>query len=180
MEALECIKTRRSIRRFTDEAVTPAQVAEIVAAAAYAPSWKNTQIARYILVEDKARINAIGTDCVLDFTYNAKTLAHAPALVAVTMITGRSGYERDGSFTSPLGTHWQSFDAGIAAQTFCLAAHALGFGTVIMGIYDPAKVAKVLNVPEDQTVAALIAIGRPAQSPEAPARKSVEELLSVQ
>ena len=49
MEALECIKTRRSVRRFTEEPVTPEQVAEAVAAAAYAPSWKNTQIARYIL-----------------------------------------------------------------------------------------------------------------------------------
>ena len=40
--------------------------------------------------------------------------------------------------------------------------------------------AKVLSVPEGQTVAALIAIGHPAQDPAAPARKSVEELLSVQ
>lgn len=40
MEALECIKTRRSVRRFTEEPVTPEQVAEVVAAAAYAPSWK--------------------------------------------------------------------------------------------------------------------------------------------
>ena len=171
MEALECIKTRRSVRRFTEEPVTPEQVAEVVAAAAYAPSWKNTQIARYILVEDAQKREKIASDCVLDFTYNANTLSHAPALVALTMVTGRSGFERDGSY---------SFDAGIAAQTFCLAAHALGLGTVIMGIYDPDKVAKVLSVPEGQTVAALIAIGHPAQDPAAPARKSVEELLSVQ
>lgn len=180
MEALECIKTRRSVRRFTDEPVTREQVAEVVSAAAYAPSWKNTQIARYILVEDQQKIQTIGQDCVLDFTYNAKTLSHAPALVAVTMITGRSGYEKDGSFTSPLKTHWQSFDAGIAAQTFCLAAHALGLGTVIMGIYDPDKVAKVLDVPENQVVAALIAVGHPAQDPAVPPRKTVDELLSVQ
>lgn len=180
MEALECIKTRRSVRRFTEQPVTKEEVAEIVAAAAYAPSWKNTQIARYILVEDQEKIQTIGTDCVLDFTYNAKTLSHAPALVAVTMITGRSGFEKDGSYTSPLEGHWQSFDAGIASQTFCLAAHALGLGTVIMGIYDPAKVGAVLNVPEGQVVAALIAIGHPAQDPAVPPRKSVEELLSVQ
>ena len=142
MEALECIKTRRSVRRFTEEPVTPEQVAEVVAAAAYAPSWKNTQIARYILVEDAQKREKIASDCVLDFTYNANTLSHAPALVALTMVTGRSGFERDGSYSSPLEGHWQSFDAGIAAQTFCLAAHALGLGTVIMGIYDPDKVAK--------------------------------------
>ena len=43
MEALECIKTRRSVRKFTEEPVTREQLAEVVAAAAYAPSWKNTQ-----------------------------------------------------------------------------------------------------------------------------------------
>ena len=83
MEALECIKTRRSVRRFTEEPVTPEQVAEVVAAAAYAPSWKNTQIARYILVEDAQKREKIASDCVLDFTYNANTLSHAPALVAL-------------------------------------------------------------------------------------------------
>lgn len=180
MDALDCIKTRRSVRRFTAEPVTPAQVREVVEAAAFAPSWKNTQVARYILVEDRAKIETIGTECVLDFSYNAKTLSAAPALVALTMVTGRSGFEKDGSYSSPLEGHWQSFDAGIAAQTFCLAAHALGLGTVIMGIYDPAKVAKVLGVPEGQTVAALIAIGRPAQDPAVPPRKSVDELLTVE
>lgn len=110
MEALECIKTRRSVRRFTEEPVTPEQVAEVVAAAAYAPSWKNTQIARYILVEDAQKREKIASDCVLDFTYNANTLSHAPALVALTMVTGRSGFERDGSYSSPLEGHWQSFD----------------------------------------------------------------------
>ena len=180
MDALDCIKTRRSVRRFTAEPVTPAQVREVVEAAAFAPSWKNTQVARYILVEDRAKIETIGTECVLDFSYNAKTLSAAPALVALTMVTGRSGFEKDGSYSSPLKGHWQSFDAGIAAQTFCLAAHALGLGTVIMGIYDPAKVAKVLGVPEGQTVAALIAIGHPAQDPVAPPRKSVDELRTVE
>ena len=99
------------------------------------------------------------------------------ALVVLTMIKGRSGYERDGSFSTPLATHWQSFDAGIAAQTFCLSAHALGLGTVIMGIYDPAEVAKVVEIPEGQEVAALIALGHPAQDPQAPARKDVDTLL---
>ena len=45
---------------------------------------------------------------------------------------------------------------------------------------DVAKVAKVLGAPEGQTVAALIAIGHPAQDPVAPPRKSVDELLTVE
>lgn len=50
-------------------------------------------------------------------------------------------------------------------------------GTVIMGIYDPAEVAKVVEIPEGQEVAALIALGHPAQDPQAPARKDVDTLL---
>ena len=46
-----------------------------------------------------------------------------------------------------------------------------------MGIYDPAEVAKVVEIPEGQEVAALIALGHPAQDPQAPARKDVDTLL---
>ena len=53
MEALECIKTRRSVRKFTEQPVTKEEMAQVIETAAFAPSWKNTQIARYIVVTDK-------------------------------------------------------------------------------------------------------------------------------
>ena len=173
MEALECLKTRRSVRKFTEQPVTKEEIEQVVAAAAYAPSWKNTQIARYIVVTDKEKKQRLADDCMMDF-------AGAPALVVLTMITGRSGYERDGSFSTSQGTHWQSFDAGVAAQTFCLAAHALNLGTVIMGIFDEEKVAQVVQIPEGQKVAALIAVGHPAEEPMCPKRKDVETLVSFE
>ena len=111
MEALECIKTRRSIRKFTEQPVTEDEVRQVVEAAAFAPSWKNTQIARYIVVTDKEKKDKLADNCMLGFAYNQKTTHGAPALVVLTMIKGRSGYERDGSFSTPLATHWQSFDA---------------------------------------------------------------------
>ena len=116
MEALECIKPRRSIRKFTEQPVTEDEVRQVVEAAAFAPSWKNTQIARYIVVTDKEKKDKLADDCMLDFAFNQKTTHGAPALVVLTMIKERSGYERDGSFSTPLATHWQSFDAGIAAH----------------------------------------------------------------
>lgn len=177
MEALECIKTRRSVRKFTEQSVDRALLEQIVAAAAYAPSWKNTQIARYTVVTDPAKKQRLADECMMDFAFNQKTSSHAPALVVVTAITGRSGYERDGSFSTSQGTHWQSFDAGVAAQTFCLAAHALGLGTVIMGIFDEAKVRAVLDLPAEQMVSAIIAIGHPAEQPVCPKRKGVDTLL---
>lgn len=177
MEALECIKTRRSVRKFTEQPVDRALLEQVVAAAAYAPSWKNTQIARYTVVTDPAKKQRLADECMMDFAFNQKTSSHASALVVVTAITGRSGYERDGSFSTSQGTHWQSFDAGVATQTFCLAAHALGLGTVIMGIFDEAKVRAVLDLPAEQMVSAIIAIGHPAEQPVCPKRKDVDTLL---
>lgn len=180
MEALECIKTRRSCRKFQEEAVPHEVLEEIVGVAAFAPSWKNTQIARYIVVEDKAKLQAIASDCVLGFEYNMKTISRCPALVVVTMVKNRSGYEKDGSYTTSKEDRWEMFDAGIATQTFSLAAHEKGLGTVIMGIFDEAKIAEVVDIPEGQQVAALVAIGYPVFQPEAPKRKEVAELLSFQ
>ncbi|MDY3619075.1 nitroreductase family protein [Agathobaculum sp.] len=180
MEALKCIRTRRSVRKFDGRPVERALIEQVVAAAAYAPSWKNTQIARYIVVTDAEKKQKLADECMLGFAFNQKTASCAPALVVVTMVTGRSGFERDGSFSTTQGTHWQSFDAGIATQTFCLAAHDLGLGTVIMGIFDENKVAELTDVPEGQQVAAILALGYPAEEPMCPKRKDVEALVSFQ
>lgn len=99
-------------------------------------------------------------------------------LILVTTVSPRSGFERDGSPSTSKGTHWESFDAGIATQTFCLAAHEEGLGTVIMGIYDEAKVIEVAKVPEGQKVSAMVAVGYADESPAMPRRKSVNEVLS--
>ena len=177
METLECIKTRRSIRKFKEEAVSHDTIEEIIAAASLSPSWKNTQICRYNIVEDKSILNEIADNCVLDFEYNQKTIKHAPQLVVESMIEKRCGYERDGSFSTSKEDRWETFDAGIASQTFCLAAHDLGIGTVILGIFDEEKMSKAINLPDGQKVAALIAMGYPNQECEAPKRKDVDELV---
>lgn len=180
MEVMECIKTRRSCRKFKEEPVKHEVLEAIIGAAAYAPSWKNTQITRYIVVEDKSKIQKIAEECVLGFEYNTKTILNCAALVVMTVVKNRSGYEKDGSYTTSKGDRWEMFDAGIAAQTFCLAAHEQGVGSVIMGIFDEAKLAEVVAVPEGQQVAALVAIGYPVFQPEAPKRKEVSELLSFE
>ena len=178
MEAIKVIKERRSVRKFKEEKVSRDVINEIVAAAAYAPSWKNTQITRYTIVEDEAVKAKIADECVLDFVYNAKTIKRAPHLVVVTAVLGRSGYEKDGSYTTAKEDRWQNFDTGIATQTFCLAAADKGVGTVILGIFDDDKVAEAIGLEEGQQVHALIAMGYPETEPgAAPPRKEVEELV---
>lgn len=175
MNATECIKTRRSVRKFTAQPVPHDVLEDIISSASFAPSWKNTQISRYIAIEERGIIEEIAKDYA---SFNKHTLSTAPLLIAQTCIKSRSGYERDGSFSTDRGDGWQMYDCGIAAQTFCLAAHTHGLGTVIMGIFDRPALETYLNVPENQELVALIAVGYPDETPNTPRRKSVEDLLT--
>lgn len=176
MNTIECINTRRSIRRFTQDAVSRDTIRKIIEAASMAPSWKNTQITRYTVVESKELKDRIAAEATNDF--NAKSINSAAAVVAVSVVKNRCGYERDGSYSTVKEDSWQMFDAGVATQTFCLAAHEYGVGTVIMGIFDYDKVAEMVELPESQEMVALVAIGYGAEEPEAPKRKTVEDLLT--
>lgn len=177
MTANECIRGRRSIRQFTDKPVPHDVLENIVETASYAPSWKHTQITRYIAVEGALK-DKIADECTSAYAKNGEIIKNAPLLIAVTFIKNRSGFERDGSFSTPKEGGWQMFDAGIATEAFCLAAYEQGLGTVILGIFDEAKAASLLEVPEDRELVALIPVGYPAEEPVAPRRKPVEELLS--
>ena len=177
METMQCIETRRSIRKFKAEQVPHETMQEIVSAAAFAPSWKNTQVTRYVVVEDAELKTKIADEATLGFAHNNGIIKNAPALVVVTMVHGRSGFERDGSYSTSKEDRWEVYDAGIATQTFCLAAHDKGVGSVILGIFDEAKVAEAINLDEKQKVAALVAVGYADEQPDAPKRKTVEELV---
>ncbi len=179
MTAKECIKGRRSIRQFKDQPVDHELLSDIIETASYAPSWKHTQITRYIAVEGDLK-DKIAAECTSAYRRNGEIIAQAPMLVVVTYIKGRSGFERDGSYSTVKEGGWQMFDAGVAAQSFCLAAYEKGLGTVIMGIFDEAKAASYLGIPEEREIVALIPVGYPAEEPVAPKRKPVEELLSFQ
>ena len=177
MNTVDCIKTRRSIRNYKEEQIPQDVMKEVIDIARFAPSWKNGQIARYYVVQSAELKQKIAESCVMGFTYNTGTLTKAPAIVVVAYVEKRSGFERDGSCTTSKGSEWEMFDAGIATQTLCLAAHEKGLGTCIMGIFEDKAVAEAINLPEGQKVGALVAIGYPAEEPAAPARKDVEQLV---
>ena len=176
MKAIDCIVGRRSIRKFKNEKIDHSLLESIISTASFSPSWKNTQITRYIAIEDTSIIQKIANEFTPDF--NANIVRQVSTLIAVTFIKGRCGFERDGSYSTKKEDRWQMFDVGAACQTFCLSAHEAGLGTVIMGIWDEDGITELLNIPENQELAALIAIGYPDISPEAPRRKSVEDLLT--
>lgn len=176
MTAKECIMGRRSVRKFTEQPISHDVMADLIQTASYAPSWKNTQITRYFVVEGETKEKLAA--CTSAYAKNGDIMRNAAAVVAIAFKKGRCGFERDGSFSTNRGEGWQMFDAGIATQTFCLAAHEQGLGTVIQGIFDQEEASKLLEIPEDMDLMALISIGYPAETPNAPARKAVEELLT--
>ncbi len=178
MNTIERIKSRRSIRKFTDTPVSKDTMNEIVSAASYAPSWKNSQTVRYIVIESQDILDKIADTATLGFEHNKGIIAGCKTLVAAVTVGGKCGYNSDGSFTTSKKDKWEAFDAGIAVQTFCLAASELGVGTVILGIFDEDIMSEILSLPEGQYTAALIAAGYPAVEPNAPARKTVDELLT--
>lgn len=176
MNTIDAIQSRRSVRRFKQTAVPKEVLEQLVGIASFAPSWKNTSATRYIAITDPVMKQQIADLSCSE--HNASIIKPAPLLVATTVVKGRSGYERDGSFSTVLGDGWQAYDCGAAGQTFCLAAHELGLATVIMGLFDLEQAAAIIGISPDQQLMALIGVGYPDETPETPGRKPVETLLS--
>ncbi len=178
MDAIEMIKGRRSVRKYRQEKVDRETMKEIVDIARWAPSWANFQIARYTLVDDPEVIAKIAAEGVKGFAYNTKTLQNARGVCVLSFVKGKSGrLDKYGDFDSSDAHLWEVFDAGIACQTFCLAAHAKGVGTCIFGVIDQGTIGRIVGLPEEETVAALIVYGYPDGETDAPPRKPVEELM---
>lgn len=177
MNAIDMIKDRRSVRKFKNEKVDREIMMEIIDIARWAPSWANFQIARYTLVDDEAVIAKLGTDGVKGFVYNINTLKNAKGVAVLSFVKGKSGKLEGDDYATSKGNVWEVFDAGIACQTFCLAAHAKGIGTCVMGVIDDDSISEIVGLPEEETVAALIVYGHPDEEPPATKRMTADEIL---
>jgi len=178
MEAIEMIKGRRSIRKYKDEVVPRELMEEIIEITRFAPSWTNSQTPRWTLVEDRGIIEKFANDAVKGFSYNVDTLKNAKGVAVLSFVRGKSGRaEKYNVETGENPGKWEYFDAGIACQTFCLAAYAKGIGTCIFGVIDEGVITETINPPEEETVAALIVYGYADEEPKVSRRKEVGDLL---
>ena len=178
MDAITMIKERRSVRKFKGAKVDRETMKEIVSISRWAPSWANTQIARYTLVDDEATIQKLATDGVKGFVYNINTLKNAKGVAVLSFVKGKSGkLEKYGDYDASNAHIWEAFDAGIACQTFCLAAHAKGVGTCIMGGIDEDSISEIVGLPDEESVAALIVYGYEDGHPAPTPRKDVDEIM---
>lgn len=178
MDAITMIKERRSVRKFKNEKVDRETMKEIVSLSSWAPSWKNFQVARYTLVDDEAIIKKLATDGVEGFVSNVNTLKNAQGVAVMSFVKGKSGKLKGDDYATSKANVWEVFDAGIACQTFCLAAHAKGVGTCILGVINDESISEIVGLPEEETVAALIVYGYEEGEHAAPTpRKDVEEIM---
>lgn len=173
MEFTTCIRQRRSIRNYIDKPVEKEVLTKLIEAAQLAPSWKNSQVGRYYIahtLENKAK--AVG--CLANF--NQKNAENAAAIIVSTVVKNRSGFERDGSYSTHLKEGFQYFDNGLQVENLCLQAYELGLGTLIMGLYDEPALRDLFQIPADQDIVAVIAVGYYEEEPEMPKRKALEDI----
>ena len=174
MEFQNVLESRRSIRKYDEtKKVAKEQIDELIRAAIYAPTWKNSQTARYyaaVTEEGIAKVRA----CLPEF--NANNTAGA-AYIVTAFVANRSGYERDGAPSTELDhNEWGVYDLGLASENLLLKAADMRLGTLVMGIRDAAALKAALEIPEDQKIVSVIAVGYAAVEAVMPKRKEVEDV----
>lgn len=174
MELNECINNRRSIRKYQNKSISRDVILEIIKSAQMAPSWKNSQVSRYYAVTSEEKLKMV-KECLPEFNQN--NVKDAPAIIITTVVNGRSGFDREGNYETHIKNGFQFFDNGLQVENLCLKAHDLGLGTLIMGLYDEAKIREILQIPEEQIIVAVLGLGYPDIEPSAPIRKDVEEIV---
>ena len=174
METRECIKTRRSVRRFTAKPVSDEMIHELLEAIRWAPSWGNSQCCEVVLVRDPQLKEAL-TGCLDDRNPATLGFLQAPLLFVICGKMGRSGYKK--GITTTMYGDWFMFDSGIAAQNLCLAAHDLGLGTVHCGNFDHQRVNEMLGLPKELRSLEMIPVGWPENVGNAPPRRELTEFV---
>ncbi|MEM1678821.1 MAG: nitroreductase family protein [Ignisphaera sp.] len=161
---IEFLRTRRSIRRYREEPVPMDLIYKILDTARYAPSARNMQPWEFIVVTDKEVKDRLAG------VYSwPQPIRGAPVGVVVVCDSKLSPY-----------TYQQ--DCANVINYIMLAAHAYGLGTVWQGLLkdeEKLQVQQILNIPREKIPIAIIALGWPAEKPEARPRKPLEEITYI-
>jgi nitroreductase len=146
---LELMQTRRSIREFSDDAVSDEKVEAMLKAAMAAPSARNLQPWHFVVVHNRKKLDKLAQ--VHKYAY---MLEKAP--MAIVVCGDQKVSDR----------HWVE-DTCAATQNLLLAATALGLGGVWISVYPKKKhqeiVRELLDIPEHVGVLCLVALGHPAE-----------------
>ena len=186
----EVIERRRSIRRFQKKEVSKEMILQILEAARQAPSAKNAQPWRFLVLGPQSRnaaLNAMdaGVRCRMDAVANRPLLAGAihtlrimkSAPVLILVVNPAGGTPADSvSGWARVAELLDAMSVGAAVENLLLEAVALGLGALWIGntffAYD--EIAAALEI-QGQLLGA-VAVGWPDETPEQRPRKSMEEI----
>jgi nitroreductase len=163
---LELAQSRRSVRAYRPDPVEPEKLRYVLEAVRWAPSAKNAQPYKLLVVSDAEKRSA------LSVAYPKPWFRDAPHVVAVC-VKPSAAYVRGHD-----GMNFAWVDAALAMDHLQLAAAEQGLGTCWIGAFDPAAAASALRLPDGWQVAGMTPLGYPAASAAPkPPRKPLGELL---
>lgn len=167
MEFSKVIEGRRSIRRYKDTPVSKEIVTEILNDARRAPSWKNMQCWRFIVVDDQTVKERIA-EAFPEENPGRKAILSAPVCIVVCADPKESGIED--------GKEYYLVDTAIAFEHIMLSAYDKGLGTCWMGWMDESKMARALDIPGNIKIIGITPLGYPDKEPRPIPRKELGEI----
>ena len=162
MRVLEAIRKRYSCRAYQDRSVEQEKLAQIFEAARLAPSAKNLQDWRFVVVTDKEKKRQVAAS-----TNRPEVFQKAGAIIVACS---------NSDYVMPCGQQVGPIDVSIALEHICLQATELGLATCWIGSFEPEKVKGILDIPADIAVIELMALGYPADKAKEPKREPIEKI----
>ena len=163
MTVFEVIKKRYSCRAYQDKPIEQDKLDQIFEAARQAPSAKNLQDWRFVVVTDK-KIKQQVTGC----TNHQDAFGQAGAIIAACSVCGE---------TMKCGQRIAPIDVSIALEHIALMATELGLATCWIGSFDAEKVRQVLEIPKDVAIIELMALGYPADGSRQTTREPMKSIV---
>ncbi len=167
MSVLKVIQKRRSLRKYKGDRIPEDVLQRLLEAARLAPSGKNYQPWKFIIVQDKELREKLAQASAEQFF-----MAEAPIIIVAC------GFPDDSY--SRMGRYMKSWpvDVTIALEHLILQATEEGLGTCWIGSFEESEVKAILNVPENVRVLALTPLGYPDETPPYRGRKRLDEIVS--
>lgn len=170
MDTLDCIRTRRSIRKFKPVKIPEQTLYVILDAANAAPCAGNLQSWRFLVVEELAKIKVIAKAAL-----EQNWIATAPTVVLMLSESGQLEDEY-----SDRGKKYDDQNVCLAAENLMLAAWDFRIGSCFVGSFTEARLRKEFKIPESVKIHAIIPLGYPAEFPKSPNKAGIEDLTSME
>lgn len=163
---IDLIEKRKSIRSYKPQDVEEEKLNYILQAFRKAPSAKNLQPWKLIIVKDKKKISDLSIAC-----NNQTFLSEAPILI-VACAKEDEAYGVMGGYMNSY-----SVDIALALEHLILAATEKGLGTCWIGAFKEKLVKDLLDVPDNVRVVAITPVGYPAVEGRIRGRKPISEIV---